>query len=134
MLGRHELPIACEADIVLVRRKARSLAQAYGFDAFATAAITTAASELARNCWVHGGGGAAVVEELYDGTRHGLAMEFRDTGPGIGDVEWALAGGHSTTRSLGLGLSGSRRLVDEFALETARGEGTTVRIVKWKRF
>ena len=134
LLARHVLPIASEEDIVLVRRKVRAVAQARGFDAFATAAITTAASELVRNAWVHGGGGSAVIDELHDGTRAGIGLEVRDDGRGIADVERALAGGYSTASSLGLGLSGSRRLVDEFRLDTAFERGTTVSVVKWKRF
>ncbi|MBI2388243.1 MAG: anti-sigma regulatory factor [Deltaproteobacteria bacterium] len=129
-----EVPIAREDDIVLVRRKARALAQERGFDAFAAAALTTAASELARNVWVHAGGGKAIIEELTDGYRTGIRMTFVDEGPGITDVERVLQGGFSTARSLGLGVSGTRRLVEEFDLQTAPGRGTRVVIVKWTRF
>ena len=121
-------------DIILVRRKARALAQERGFDAFATAALTTAASELARNVWVHGGGGFAVVEELTDGYRTGIRMTFADEGPVIANVERVLAGGFSTARSLGLGVSGARNLVEEFSLESAAGKGTKVVIAKWTRY
>jgi serine/threonine-protein kinase RsbT len=129
-----DFPIACEDDVVVVRRAARKLALERGFDAFAAAAVTTAASELARNALVHGGGGRAVLEDLDDGGRAGLRMEFRDEGPGIPELDRALAGGFSTMRSLGLGLSGSRRLVDEFTIETQPGRGTLVRMIKWGRF
>lgn len=127
------MPITVEDDVVLVRRRVRDLAQARGFDAFATAAVTTAASELARNALVHGRGGRATVREIADDGRAGLSIEFKDEGPGIADLERALAGGYSTARSLGLGLSGARRLVDEFDVDSAPGRGTTVSITKWKR-
>lgn len=129
-----DLPIRRESDIAEVRRKTRAVAQERGFDTFALAALSTAASELARNAWIHGGGGAAVLEELSDGHRAGVRLTFRDSGPGIGDIDRALAGGFSTVRSLGLGLSGTRRLVDEFALDSGPGRGTVVTITKWTRF
>lgn len=134
ILSTKKLKIDCEDDVVLVRRAARELAHARGFDPFATAAITTAASELARNVWTHAHGGTAVIEELMNGERPGLRMRFEDQGPGIADLPRALAGGNSTARSLGLGLAGSRRLVDEFDIETVVGTGTTVTVVKWARF
>jgi serine/threonine-protein kinase RsbT len=134
VLRRHEMPIESEDDVVLVRRKVKQLAQQRGFDAFATAGLTTAASEITRNVWVHAKRGTAVIEELTDGLRHGIRLEFRDEGPGISDVRRVLAGGYSTARSLGLGLSGSRRLVDELEVDTELGRGTTVRMVKWTRY
>jgi serine/threonine-protein kinase RsbT len=133
-LSTRSMKIACEDDVVLVRRAARELAHARGFDPFATAAVTTAASELARNAWVHARGGTAVIEEIQDGNRVGLRMGFADNGPGIADLERALAGGNSTARSLGLGLAGSRRLVDAFDIQTKVGLGTTVTVIKWARF
>lgn len=129
----HEFPIQTEADIVLVRRHAKLLAEERGFDAFASAAITTAASELARNVWTHARGGTAEIEALTENGRSGIRMIFRDEGPGIADLDRALAGGFSTARSLGLGLSGSRRLVDEFDVQTEVGKGTVVTVVKWSR-
>jgi serine/threonine-protein kinase RsbT len=130
----ERLPIRSEADVATVRRAARDLAQDLGYDAFAVAAITTATSELSRNVWVHGGGGHAVVETVTDGGRVGIRIVFEDQGPGIADVEAALRGGFSTGRSLGLGLSGSRRLVDRFELTSAPGQGTRIEVVKWARF
>lgn len=120
--------------MVLVRRAARDLAHARGFDAFATAAITTAASELARNVWTHARGGQALIEEVREGEKVGVRMRFEDQGPGIADVQRALAGGNSTVKSLGLGLAGSRRLVDDFDIQTKVGVGTVVTVVKWARF
>jgi serine/threonine-protein kinase RsbT len=134
IVSNRTMKIGSEDDVVLVRRAARELAHARGFDAFATAAITTAASELARNAWIHGGGGNAIIEAISEGGRTGLRMRFEDTGPGIADLTRALAGGNSTVRSLGLGLAGSRRLVDDFDIQTKVGEGTRVTVVKWARF
>ena len=134
VIEHSEMAIRGEDDIVLVRRRVRDLAQACSFDTFATAAVTTAASELARNVWVHGGGGVATLERIADDTRYGVRAVFRDEGPGIADVQSALAGGRSTVRSMGLGLSGSRRLVDEFDLTSEPGRGTMVAIVKWAPF
>jgi serine/threonine-protein kinase RsbT len=134
ILARHELPITREDDVSIVRRAVRQLANARQFDAFASAAITTATSELTRNIWVHAGAGSALVTEISDGVRIGLRIEFRDQGPGIPDLDRVLKGGYSTARSLGLGLSGSRRLVDEFSIESTPGKGTTVVITKWKPF
>ncbi|MCA9490338.1 MAG: ATP-binding protein [Myxococcales bacterium] len=134
VLVSERLAIGVEGDVAVVRRRARELAQAARFDAFASAAITTAASELSRNALVHGGGGYAVVEHVSEGMREGLRMVFVDEGPGILDIDRALRGGYSTGRSLGLGLSGSRRLVDEFHVETSLGRGTRVEVVKWARF
>jgi serine/threonine-protein kinase RsbT len=128
------MPIDDEDDIILVRRKARDVAQACSFDTFAVAAVTTAASELARNVWVHAGKGKAIVEKLLDDSRYGVRATFSDQGPGIADIARVLAGGHSTARSMGLGLSGSKRLVDEFTLDSAHGRGTTVVFVKWAPF
>jgi serine/threonine-protein kinase RsbT len=134
VLRRYELPIESEDDVVLVRRRVKQLAQQRGFDAFATAGLTTAASEITRNVWVHAKRGTALIEEINDGLRHGLRLEFKDQGPGIADVPRVMQGGFSTARSLGLGLSGSRRLVDELEVDTAVGRGTTVRMVKWTRY
>ena len=134
ILTRCELPIEVEDDVVVVRRKVKLLAQQRGFDAFVTAGVTTATSELTRNVWMHARRGTAVIEEIIDDGRIGLRVELRDSGPGIPDVPRVLAGGYSTARSLGLGLSGSRRLVDELEIETEVGRGTTVRMVKWTRF
>lgn len=133
-LSQQEVKIDNEDDVVLVRRAVRTLAESRGFDSFASAALTTAVTELSRNVWVHAHRGKALLEEVTDGVRSGIRVEFRDEGPGIPDIDWAMAGGNSTASSLGLGLSGTRRLVDEFHIETQVGHGTLVRITKWKRF
>jgi len=134
VLSSTKLKIDSEDDVVVVRRKVRALAMDRGFDSFSSAAVTTATSELTRNVWVHARGGFATVEEIAEGERLGLRVRFEDRGPGIPDIARVLAGGYSTAKSLGLGVSGSRRLVDEFLIESQVGEGTVVTFVKWKRF
>jgi serine/threonine-protein kinase RsbT len=130
----HDMPIENEDDIIRVRRRVRDIAEMKKFDSFATAAITTATSELARNALVHGGKGIACIEEVSDGYRIGIRIVFEDRGPGIEDIPRVLAGGYTTARSMGLGLSGSKRLVDDFDLQSAPGAGTKVTVTKWKRF
>jgi serine/threonine-protein kinase RsbT len=128
-----EIRIDKEADIVEVRQRARQIAKDLGFDQFAVAALTTAASELSRNVWVHAQKGIARISVLHNGRKIGIELEFVDQGPGIADLNRALAGGFSTAKSLGLGLSGTKRLVDDFNVDTAPGRGTTVVIRKWKK-
>lgn len=134
MVATEDLKIDSEEDVVVVRRRVRTLAEEQHFDPFATAAITTATSELARNVWLHAKKGIACVELVEDGTRLGIRVEFRDEGPGIVDPERALEGTRrSRGSSLGLGLSGSRRLVDDFEIDSVAGRGTVIRIIKWRR-
>jgi serine/threonine-protein kinase RsbT len=133
-LSRQEMPVEREEDVVHVRRKVRAMAQERGFDSFAAAALTTATSELTRNIWVHAKRGTVQIELLSDGRRFGLRLTFRDEGSGIADLERAMAGGFSTAGSMGLGLSGSKRLVDEFTLETTPGKGTVVVVTKWTQY
>ena len=108
-LQRLEIAIAREDDVVLVRRTVRRLAEERRFDRFAIAALTTATSELSRNVWMHARGGLAVVEEIEDGGPVGIRVELSDRGPGIEDIPRALSGGFSSAKSMGLGLSGSKR-------------------------
>lgn len=104
-----------------------------GFSIVEQTKIVTAASELGRNIIVHGGGeGMAMLESFSDGIRKGLKVVFEDKGPGIVDHEKALTDGYTTGSGLGLGLSGARRLVNDFALESAPGQGTRVTIIRWK--
>ena len=134
MPGEAEvLPLRESADITVARHRVRDQAIALGFDLVAQTRLLTAASELARNTRQHGGGGQVSIERVDDGSRRGLRLVFEDTGPGIADVELALTDGWSTGGGLGLGLSGTRRLVDEFALHTEPGVGTRVEIVHWRR-
>jgi serine/threonine-protein kinase RsbT len=133
VLSSEQLTVASEDDVVLARRRVRQLAETLRFDQFAIAAITTATSELCRNMWVHAVKGSILVEQIENESRTGIRALFRDEGPGIAEVDRVLAGGYSTAKSLGLGLSGSRRLVDEFRIETIVGRGTAITVVKWKR-
>jgi serine/threonine-protein kinase RsbT len=128
-----EIRIDKEADIVAVRQQTRDLAKELGFDQFGVAALTTAASELSRNVWVHAQKGSARISVVRNGRRVGLELEFVDQGPGITDLNRVLAGGFSTSKSLGLGLSGTKRLVDEFNINSVPARGTTVTIRKWKK-
>ena len=130
----QSMAIRTEDDVLVLRRRVREIAEQRKFDNFAIAAITTATSELARNVLVHGRGGEATVEEISSGPRVGIRIAFIDKGPGITDIDRVLQGGYSSARTMGLGLSGSKRLVDEFSLESKVGEGTRVTVTKWKRF
>jgi serine/threonine-protein kinase RsbT len=134
VVRRIELPVVREDDIVVVRRAVRKLAEDTKFDTFAMAALTTATSELTRNIWTHAGQGNVTMDEIADGDRRGVRIEFKDQGPGISDVDRALRGGYSSAKSMGLGLSGSRRLVDTFSIETEVGKGTRIVIEKWTRY
>jgi serine/threonine-protein kinase RsbT len=133
MISGGPLPIGSNADIVAVRQQVRTAAVESGFSLIDQTKVVTAASELARNALVYAGGGQVSIEIVEAGRRRGLRLEFRDDGPGIPDVDQALTDGWTTGTGLGLGLSGSRRLVDEFDLTSVPGEGTTVTVTKWAR-
>ena len=129
-----ELPIRSADDVVRVRQLVRTLAADNGLSLVDQTKLVTAASELARNTLVHGGGGAAHAEVVKSANgRAGVKLSFTDEGPGIADIELALKDGWSTGGGLGLGLSGARRLVDEFELASEPGAGTRVVVVKWSR-
>jgi serine/threonine-protein kinase RsbT len=125
-------PIASESDVVLVRQAVRSWAVELGFGLVDQTKMITAASELARNTLVYGGGGLVRLHALREGPRAGLRLTFEDSGPGIPDIELALRDGYTSGNGLGLGLGGSRRLVNEFEIDSRVGEGTRVTITKWK--
>src|SRR5262245_58654571 len=127
-----KLPIRNGDDVVRVRQQVRARAVESGFSLVDQTKIVTAASELARNTLLHGGGGVAVVETLQNGTRNGVRLTFEDKGPGIADVAQAMRDGYSTAGGLGLGLSGAKRLSNEFSIETTPGTGTRIVIVRWK--
>ena len=126
------LPVRSEHDIVLARQNVRKVAQEIGFGIVDQTKIVTAASELARNTVVYGLGGEMRWETLQDGNRKGLRLHFVDQGPGIKDVAQALTDGWTSGSGLGLGLSGAKRLVNEFEIDTAPGRGTRVTITRWK--
>ena len=126
------IAIRSSADVVQVRQAVRALATAQGFSLIDQTKIVTAASELARNTLEHGGGGTATLEAVAAGVRRGVKLTFEDKGPGIPDVKLALTDGYTTGNGMGLGLSGSKRLVNEFDIQTKAGEGTRVTVTKWK--
>ncbi len=118
--------------VVLVRQAVRKWATELGFGLVDQTKMITAASELARNTLDYGGGGSVRLEALADGFRKGLRLTFEDQGPGIPDIEKALTDGYTTGKGMGMGLSGSKRLVNEFEIESRVGEGTKVTITRWK--
>lgn len=135
-LGANEpvgrLPLRSEADIVASRQLVRKLAQQLGFSLVDQTKMITAASELSRNTVTYGGGGEMLWEIVERGVKRGLCLRFRDEGPGIADIAQALTDGWTSGKGMGLGLSGSRRLVHEFDIESAVGAGTCVSVTRWK--
>ena len=126
------MPLRSEQDIVLARQAVRRHTQALTFSLVDQTKLITAASELARNTLVYGGGGEMRWEIVTQGIRKGLRLHFEDKGPGIADVEQALKDGFTSGGGLGMGLGGSKRLVNEFEIRTAPGEGTRVSVTRWK--
>jgi serine/threonine-protein kinase RsbT len=118
--------------VVAVRQAVRAWAVEMRFSLVDQTKLVTAASELARNTLIHGGGGSARLEAVEQGGRQGIRLVFEDQGPGIPDLTLALTDGYTTGQGLGLGLSGSRRLVNEFEITSTVGEGTRVAVTKWK--
>ena len=132
-IERTSLRLRSDEDVVGLRKQVRERAVAIGLSLVDQTKLITAASELARNTIKYGGGGEAHLDKLSDGMRQGVGIVFIDSGPGIVDLELALRDGYTTGGGLGLGLSGSKRLVDEFDIDTRFGEGTAIAVVKWKR-
>jgi serine/threonine-protein kinase RsbT len=132
----HDLetfPVRSGEDVVKARQVVRSRAMDLGFSLVEQTKIVTAASELARNTVIYGGGGEMRIERLYDGPRRiGLRLTFEDQGPGIADIELALRDGFTTGNGLGLGLGGARKLSHEFDIKSAPGKGTRVTITRWR--
>ena len=128
------VPLRNDEDVVRLRKTVRECLVSVGFSLIEQTKMITAASELARNTVIYGGGGEAHVEKVLHGGRRGVRLDFIDHGPGIADVALALTDGYTTGGGMGLGLSGARRLADEFELKTEVGKGTTVTITKWKLF
>jgi serine/threonine-protein kinase RsbT len=127
-----EVPLRSEHDIVLARQLVRRLTQELGFSLVDQTKMVTAASELARNALVYGGGGLMRCELRDDDGRRGLTLTFSDEGPGIADMQAAMTDGWSSGTGLGMGLSGARRLVNQFEIDSRVGAGTRVRITRWK--
>lgn len=128
------VPLRSDEDVVRLRQSVREVLVNLGFSLVDQTKMVTAASELARNTLRYGGGGESRIVRLADGSRRGISLAFIDHGPGIADVALALSDGFTTGGGLGLGLSGAKRLSDEFDLQTTVGQGTTVTIKKWKPF
>ena len=126
------LPVRLDSDVVAVRQRVRARAVEQGFSLVDQTKIVTAASELARNVLVHGGGGSVRIEVLNHDRRKGLKLTFEDQGPGIADISLAMRDGYSSSGGLGLGLSGAKRLSNEFEISSKVGAGTRVAIARWK--
>lgn len=131
VVSTEQMPVASEPDVVTVRRRVRELATKLGFTLVDQTKVVTAASELARNTLIHGGGGKLVITTL-NGPRVGLQLTFEDQGQGIPDIPLALRDGFTTGAGLGLGLGGAKRLVNEFNIASEVGKGTKVTVVRWK--
>lgn len=125
--------IRSDIDIVMVRQQARVLAKELGFSASDLTLIATALSELARNIVDFAGQGEIILSQINQGGHLGLVIIARDSGPGITDIERAMQDGYSTGKGLGMGLPGTRRLMDEFEISSGVGKGTTVKVAKWAR-
>jgi serine/threonine-protein kinase RsbT len=130
--NRAVLPIRSQEDIVRVRQATRENAIAQGFSLVDQTKLVTAASEIARNTLDYGNGGEVEITRVIDGPRKGVRLTFSDQGPGIDDLEKALTDGFSTGGGLGLGLSGARRLSNEFTIDSAPGKGTRIMIARWR--
>jgi serine/threonine-protein kinase RsbT len=125
--------IRTDADVVTARQEARTMGASLGFSSTDLTLLATAISEIARNITTYAGEGEVALRVITDSGRQGIEVVASDDGPGIADVELAMQDGYTTGNGLGLGLPGTRRLVDDFELETAPGTGTTIRLVKWTR-
>ena len=131
-MASETLEIRASEDIVRVRQAVRTLAAKIGLGLVDQTKVVTAASEIARNTLDYGGGGTVTIESLSNGTRPGMRLTFEDQGPGIPDLDRALTDGYTTGNGLGLGLSGAKRLSNEFDIWSKPGEGTRVTLTKWK--
>ncbi len=127
------ITIQSDTDIIMVRQQARILAKELGFSASDLTLIATALSELARNIVEYANQGEIILSQVHQGEHQGLVIIARDNGPGIADIERAMQDGYSTGRGLGMGLPGTKRLMDEFEITSGMGQGTTVKVTKWAR-
>lgn len=131
--AEHEVVIKTESDIVLARRAVRETASSLGFGITDTTRIVTAASELARNIFKYAGEGVMILRCLKGADRTGIELQFVDHGPGIPSMQKALEEGYSTSGGFGMGLPGTKRLMDEMDIQSAVGQGTTITIKKWRK-
>ncbi len=127
------VPVKSDVDVVIARQEGRRLAIGLGFNTGDTTLIATAISEVARNIVIYAGKGEIVLGIVERGGKQGISIVARDNGPGIPDISLAMQDGYSTSKGLGLGLPGARRIVDEFEIASEVGKGTTVTMRKWKR-
>jgi len=130
--NREEIPILKEQDVVPLRNRVKECAVKLGMSILNQTKVITATSELVRNLLKYGGGGRVVIEAVSNGRDNGVRVTFIDRGPGIADIPLAMKDGYSTGKSLGLGLPGTKRLVNDFDIQSEVGIGTTVTITKWK--
>jgi serine/threonine-protein kinase RsbT len=129
---REEFSLKTSNDVVAARQRVRQVAVELRFSLVDQTKLVTAASELARNVLDHGKGGSMTLEVLTQGTRSGIRLVFEDQGPGIPDIEQALKDGFTTGSGMGLGLGGSKRLVNDFSIESQVGKGTRITVARWK--
>jgi serine/threonine-protein kinase RsbT len=132
ILRRELFPLKTSNDVVIARQRVRQWAIELRFSLVDQTKLVTAASELARNTLDHGKGGQMTIEQLANGTKAGLRLAFEDSGPGIPDIEQALKDGFTSGSGMGLGLGGSKRLVNEFSIESEVGKGTRVTVARWR--
>ncbi|WP_343691190.1 anti-sigma regulatory factor [Chitinophaga sp.] len=132
VLNKDRMTVEREQDVILFRNRVKEYAVKIGMSLVNQTKLITAASELVRNMLKYANGGIVVIEVLSQGRDSGIRLIFTDKGPGIKDITLAMKDGYSTGKSLGIGLPGTRRLVNEFDIKSTVGEGTTVSIIKWK--
>jgi len=132
VLNKEKLAITREQDVVFFRQRLKEFAVKIGMSVLNQTKLITAASELVRNMLKYGGGGEILIEAITKTPHAGIRVTFADNGPGIVDIKKAMTDGYSTGKSLGLGLPGAKRLVNEFEIESEVGKGTTVKIIRWK--
>lgn len=132
ILSTETLALRTSEDVVIARQQVRARAIAQGFSLVDQTKLVTAASELARNTLLYGGGGTMQLQIEQEGARHGVRLIFEDSGPGIADVQMAMKDGYTSGHGLGLGLGGAKRLSNEFTIESAPGRGTKITIARWR--
>jgi serine/threonine-protein kinase RsbT len=128
----ESIPVKSQEDVVFIRQRVRAMAETEGFKLVDQTKLVTAASELARNTLLYGGGGTTLIESVHNDQRRGVRVTFEDFGPGIADIELAMKDGYTTGGGLGLGLSGAKRLSTEFSIQSQVGVGTKITIVRWR--
>ena len=131
-LNKEAFPIIKEQDVIFFRNRLKEMANRMGMSLVNQTKLITAASELVRNMLKYANGGRAIVEIVSLSNKTGMKITFEDKGPGIADIKQAMQDGYSSSRSLGMGLHGAKRLVNEFNIKSVVGEGTTITVIRWK--